>query len=226
MTGRTGKRRFLGLLWYLILTCSLITGMSMSAWAQEAGTVKGADQDIVVLYTNDVHCAIDENIGYGGLALYKKQMMNQTPYVTLVDAGDAIQGAPVGTLSEGGYIIDIMNQTGYDVAVPGNHEFDYGMPSFLELAGKLNCGYYSCNFISTASGQSVFAPYKMILTVIHRWLMWAFPHRKALQNLRLLISRMRMEIISIPSVRMQTELHFTIRCSRQWTVPGLKERNL
>ena len=162
MTGRTGKRRFLGLLWYLILTCSLITGMSMSAWAQEAGTVKGADQDIVVLYTNDVHCAIDENIGYGGLALYKKQMMNQTPYVTLVDAGDAIQGAPVGTLSEGGYIIDIMNQTGYDVAVPGNHEFDYGMPSFLELAGKLNCGYYSCNFISTASGQSVFAPYKMI----------------------------------------------------------------
>lgn len=162
MTGRTGKRRFLGLLWSLILTCSLITGMSMSAWAQEAGTVKGADQDIVVLYTNDVHCAIDENIGYGGLALYKKQMMNQTPYVTLVDAGDAIQGAPVGTLSEGGYIIDIMNQTGYDVAVPGNHEFDYGMPRFLELAGKLNCGYYSCNFISTASGQSVFAPYKMI----------------------------------------------------------------
>lgn len=71
----------------------------------------------MVLYTNDVHCAIDENIGYGGLALYKKQMMNQTPYVTLVDAGDAIQGAPVGTLSEGGYIIDIMNQTGYDVAV-------------------------------------------------------------------------------------------------------------
>ena len=64
------------------------------------------------------------------MALYKKQMMNQTPYVTLVDAGDAIQGAPVGTLSEGGYIIDIMNQTGYDVAVPGNHEFDYGMPDF------------------------------------------------------------------------------------------------
>ena len=44
MTGRTGKRRFLGLLWSLILTCSLITGMFMSAWAQEAGTVKGADQ--------------------------------------------------------------------------------------------------------------------------------------------------------------------------------------
>ena len=126
MTEKRGKRRFLQLLWSLVLTCSLIAGMSMSAWADETGAQRGADQDIVVLYTNDVHCGIDDNIGYGGLSLYKKEMLKQTPYVTLVDAGDAIQGAPVGTLSEGGYIIDIMNQVGYDVAVPGNHEFDYG----------------------------------------------------------------------------------------------------
>ena len=48
-----------------------------------------------------------------------------SPYVTLVDAGDAVQGAPIGTLSDGEYLIDIMNKIGYDVAVPGNHEFDY-----------------------------------------------------------------------------------------------------
>ena len=162
MTEKRGKRRFLQLLWSLVLTCSLIAGMSMSAWADETGAQRGADQDIVVLYTNDVHCGIDDNIGYGGLSLYKKEMLKQTPYVTLVDAGDAIQGAPVGTLSEGGYIIDIMNQVGYDVAVPGNHEFDYGMSRFLELSGKLNCGYYSCNFISKETGNTVFAPYKLI----------------------------------------------------------------
>ena len=162
MTEKRGKRRFLQLLWSLVLTCSLIAGMSMSAWADETGAQRGADQDIVVLYTNDVHCGIDDNIGYGGLSLYKKEMLKQTPYVTLVDAGDAIQGAPVGTLSEGGYIIDIMNQVGYDVAVPGNHEFDYGMSPFLELSGKLNCGDYSCNFISKETGNTVFAPYKLI----------------------------------------------------------------
>lgn len=89
-------------------------------------------------------------------------MQAQTPYVTLVDAGDAIQGAPIGTLSDGGYIIDIMNQVGYDFAIPGNHEFDYGMPRFLELSGKLNCGYYSCNFTNLATGAPVFAPYKMM----------------------------------------------------------------
>ena len=85
----------------------------------------------------------------------------QTPYVTLVDAGDAIQGAPIGTLSDGGYIIDIMNEVGYDFAVPGNHEFDYGMARFMELAGELECGYYSATFMNLATGAPVLAPYKM-----------------------------------------------------------------
>lgn len=147
------KKRFLSLWLALLMVLSLTTGMSFASLA--------ADKDIVVLYVNDVHCGIDENIGYAGLALYKKEMQAQTPYVTLVDAGDAIQGAPIGTLSDGGYIIDIMNKVGFDFAVPGNHEYDYGMPRFLELAGKLSCGYYSSNFMDLRTGSSVFAPYKI-----------------------------------------------------------------
>ncbi|MDR1548962.1 MAG: bifunctional metallophosphatase/5'-nucleotidase [Hungatella sp.] len=146
-------RRFLSLWLALLMVLSLTTGISFSSLA--------ADRDIVVLYTNDVHCGVDGNIGYAGLALYKKEMQAQTPYVTLVDAGDAIQGAPIGTLSDGGYLIDIMNKVGYDFAVPGNHEYDYGMPRFLELAGKLSCGYYSSNFMDLRTGSTVFAPYKM-----------------------------------------------------------------
>ena len=147
------KRRFLSFLLSLLMVLSLTTGMSNTSLA--------ADKDIVVLYTNDVHCGIDENIGYAGLALYKKEMQAQTPYVTLIDGGDAIQGAPIGTLSDGGDLIDIMNKVGYDFAVPGNHEYDYGMPRFMELAGKLNCGFYSSNFIDLRTGLPVFAPYKM-----------------------------------------------------------------
>ena len=147
------KKRFLSLWLALAMLLSLTGGMSLSALA--------AEQEIIVLYTNDVHCGVDENIGYAGLSLYQKQMQQQTPYVTLIDAGDAIQGAPIGTLSEGGYLIDIMNQVGYDFAVPGNHEFDYGMARFLELADVLECGFYSCNFIDLRTGNPVFAPYKM-----------------------------------------------------------------
>lgn len=152
MKGST-KKRFLSLWLVLAMLLSLTAGMSFPALA--------AEQEIIVLYTNDVHCGVDENIGYAGLSLYQKQMQQQSLYVTLIDAGDAIQGAPIGTLSEGGYLIDIMNQAGYDFAVPGNHEFDYGMARFLELADVLDCGFYSCNFIDLRTGNPVFAPYKM-----------------------------------------------------------------
>ncbi len=150
---RTWKQR--------VRTAFLTTALVLTATLGFSFGAMAADQDIVVLYTNDVHCGVDDNIGYAGLALYEKEMEAQTPYVTLVDAGDAIQGAPIGTLSDGGYIVEIMNQVGYDFAVPGNHEFDYGMARFLELAGELDAGYYSCNFISLATGQTVLAPYKM-----------------------------------------------------------------
>lgn len=152
------KRR----IWSVLMTLAMVVSVTAGVTTATEITAQAAEQDIVILYTNDVHCGVDDNIGYAGLALYKKEMQAQTPYVTLVDAGDAIQGAPIGTLSDGGYIIDIMNQVGYDFAIPGNHEFDYGMPRFLELSGKLNCGYYSCNFMNLAAGAPVFAPYKMM----------------------------------------------------------------
>ena len=82
--------------------------------------------------------------------------------MALVDAGDAIQGAPIGTLSEGGDIVSIMNQVGYDFAIPGNHEFDYGMDRLLELSDQLNCGYYSCNFTDLRTVERVFEPYKIM----------------------------------------------------------------
>lgn len=137
----------------LAMMALMLAGFSVTAYAR--------DKDIVILYTNDVHCGVEDNIGYAGLALYKKQMQAQTPYVALVDAGDAIQGAPIGTLSEGGYITELMNQVGYDFAIPGNHEFDYGMSRFLELSKKLNCGYYSANFMDLKTNQLVFPAYKL-----------------------------------------------------------------
>ena len=125
-------------------------------------TAFALDHDIVILTTNDVHCGVEDNIGYAGLALYRNEMKQQTPYVSLVDAGDAVQGAPIGTLSKGSYIIDIMNKVGYDVAVPGNHEFDYEMPRLLELNQQLSCHYTSANLMDLRTGQSVFEPYKLM----------------------------------------------------------------
>lgn len=77
----------------------------------------GYTKDIVILYTNDVHCGIEDNLGYTKLAQYKEDLQQDTPYITLLDAGDAIQGAPIGKLSTGEAIINIMNEIGYDFAI-------------------------------------------------------------------------------------------------------------
>ncbi len=110
--------------------------------------------DIVILYTNDTHCGIEENIGFAGVAAYKKAMEQKTPYVTLVDCGDAIQGEFIGLTSEGGYIADIMNETGYDFAVLGNHEFDYGMEALEDVIEASEAEYLACNITYTGKGEN------------------------------------------------------------------------
>ena len=74
-----------------------------------------------------------------------------------MDDGDAIQGEPIGLMTRGEAIIYIMNAAGYDIAIPGNHEFDYGMETFLELTDKADFPYISCNF--NKEGELVFPPY-------------------------------------------------------------------
>ena len=34
------------------------------------------DKDIVIIYTNDVHCGVEDNIGYAGVEFYKNEMKN------------------------------------------------------------------------------------------------------------------------------------------------------
>ena len=124
-----------------------------------------APQDsIVVLFTNDVHCTADDGASYAAIAGYKAEM--EAAYgadnVTLVDNGEAIQGGLLGTLSDGSWIVDIMNEVGYDLAIPGNHEFDFGMEQFLDIAkNQADYTYLSCNFVDK-EGASVLEPYKIV----------------------------------------------------------------
>ena len=124
-----------------------------------------ATNDIVIFYTNDIHCAFETEIGFSGLASLKKQALKQTPYVSLVDAGDAVQGEVIGSVSKGEYIVDIMNYVGYDIAVFGNHEFDYGMDRLQYLVNKSNAQYLNCNITYNGNGENRLSsakPYKII----------------------------------------------------------------
>ncbi len=73
--------------------------------------VSAAEQDVVILYTNDVHCAIDD---YAVLAAYRAELISKGNTVITVDAGDFvadayrdITGADVAIANGGGVRSDI-----------------------------------------------------------------------------------------------------------------------
>ena len=127
----------------ILLALMLVLAGFTAAEAAEPDESKG----IVVLYTNDVHCGVDDNIGYAGVAAYKNAYEKAGYEVVLVDSGDAVQGATIGTLSKGEYIVEIMNELGYAAAAVGNHEFDYGMDRFMELTELADYDYVAANFV-------------------------------------------------------------------------------
>ena len=101
-----------------------------AAFAEETNCFFGDKADVTILYTNDVHTYIDNKSPkptYAAIAALKKSIEDTGRDVLLVDAGDHIQGTAYGSMDDGATIIELMNEAGYDLATPGNHEFDYGM---------------------------------------------------------------------------------------------------
>ena len=163
-------KKLLSILLILLLACAACSPQAAHlpesapapATPEPTATPKPSlDRDVVVIYTNDIHCGNEDAMEYAYLAAYRDAMEADGNHVLLVDAGDAIQGSPIGTVSKGGYIIDIMNKVGYDVATMGNHEFDYGMERFMELAKTAEFPYVSCNFREKAGQKPVFDAYEM-----------------------------------------------------------------
>jgi 2',3'-cyclic-nucleotide 2'-phosphodiesterase (5'-nucleotidase family) len=88
-----------------------------------------------------------------------EQMEEEGNAVFLIDDGDAVQGGVFGSLTKGDAIINLMNDVGYDLAIPGNHEFDYGAARFLELVSKADFPYICCNFDDILNNEIVLDSY-------------------------------------------------------------------
>ena len=134
-----------------LLTALLTVAMLFSSFGTLPVKAEQSD-DIVVLYTNDVHTYIDGPISYDVIAAIKAELETQYAHVLLVDAGDHIQGTAYGSMDKGETIIKLMNAAGYDAATLGNHEFDYGMFGCMQIIDWAEFPYTSCNFYNEAAG--------------------------------------------------------------------------
>ena len=143
----------------LLLAVCMVLGLMTTVFAADEKS-----NDIVILHTDDAHCGVNDNLGYAGVAAYKAEMKKTHNYVALVDCGDAIQGESIGTLSAGAYLVDIMNEVGYDFATFGNHEFDYKLPQLAKLTKQAKYQYLACNFKYIGKGTSDlnYKPYEIV----------------------------------------------------------------
>ena len=129
-----------------------------AAFAEETNCFFGDKADVTILYTNDVHTYIDNKSPkptYAAIAALKKSIEDTGRDVLLVDAGDHIQGTAYGSMDDGATIIELMNETGYDLATPGNHEFDYGMARAKAVLREADFPYVSCNWVDLRTGFNV-----------------------------------------------------------------------
>ena len=116
-------------------------------------------ENIIILYENDVHCAVE---GYSRLSAMKKELQDTYAHVGVVSGGDYIQGSSLGAISQGQYIVDLMNLVGYDAVTLGNHEFDYRMERLAELVGMMDTKPVCCNFQKIGETESYFEPYTIV----------------------------------------------------------------
>ena len=120
-----------------------------------------AAKTITIIHTNDTHGRVfpDANnkdmIGIDKIAAFHKN----TPHSILVDAGDTIHGLPIANITQGKNIIELLSLAGYDVMVPGNHDFNYGSAKLKEYAEDPGTTFdiISANIANKADG-SAFLP--------------------------------------------------------------------
>lgn len=108
-----------------------------------------AAEKLTVIGTTDIHGHLFSSAGRPNLLKLLQAVSDEVrtagkENTLLIDCGDLIQGSPEVSIDRGKTVLQLLNSAGYDVWVPGNHDFEFGMDTLLkrgnEFRGALICG--------------------------------------------------------------------------------------
>ena len=120
---------------------ALLLALPFAAWAEPT--------KITFLHTNDVY-EISAKRGQGGFAelmtLLKAERAAAQHSVTTF-GGDLISPSVMSGLTKGSQMVELMNAVGTDVAVPGNHEFDFGPEIAAKRIGESKFPWLGANVL-------------------------------------------------------------------------------
>ncbi|HYO45725.1 MAG TPA: 5'-nucleotidase C-terminal domain-containing protein, partial [Gemmatimonadota bacterium] len=141
------------------------------------GRAAGDRVEITILGTTDVHgrivpwdyyTASEEDRGLARVATLVDSIRASNPEVILVDSGDLLQGNPfdyyygVVEPAEIHPVIRATNHLGYDAAVVGNHDFNYGIPALQHAVAKASFPFLAANVVVAGTDSTAFLPFTVI----------------------------------------------------------------
>ncbi len=114
------------------------------------GEVTLEEKQLTIFFINDQHGQINNFAKVKHIVDAEKAKSN----ALLVCAGDMFSGNPIVDQYEdkGFPMIDVMNKTGFDVAVLGNHEFDYGVSALKDRMNQAEFMWVCANVDMQESG--------------------------------------------------------------------------
>jgi len=113
--------------------------------------------NLSIIHINDRHGRPDAEAYISGMA---KALKENDGNVLIFDGGDSLHGLTAANLSKGESMVNIMNAVGYSAMVPGNHDFNFGVPRLTELSDMMNFPLLAAN-VKAANGENLFQSYKI-----------------------------------------------------------------
>ena len=139
--------------------------------ARSAAALDGDLVQISILHTTDLHGHIlptsdyAGNVDLGGFARCATQIRRwrrQNRNSILIDIGDVYQGTDVSLRTNGAVMIDLFNHLKYDAWIVGNHEFDWGVETFMNALAKSDMPVLAANMSMEGKPSGEILPFAKI----------------------------------------------------------------
>jgi 5'-nucleotidase len=137
----------------VILTALVLSALSwLPVWAQDAQWIR-----VTLLQLNDVYTyqPVDKGArgGLARVATLVKAIRQESPNTVLVLGGDTLSPSLESRLFQGRQMIAAWNALGLDLAVVGNHEFDFGAPVLRQRLSESRFPWLGANVESASNGR-------------------------------------------------------------------------
>lgn len=136
--------------------------------------IHAEQKTLTIIHTADTHCQLSQiNGGWIKLGNAIDKLRTKAggkEYTLLIDCGDTTQGSPAGSASSGKVAIKILNSVQFDAWIPGNHDFDYGIPALdsniTTFHGDTLAANLKCNDLSKIQPWAMYKRNGMNIAVI------------------------------------------------------------